>query len=243
MDYYSEFKEYDQNWNLIKTISIPQTSSLIAINDQNGKNIYVTSSNGIYRLDSNFNFLNVFPNNWDIFNDLTYNSVTDHILVTSYNVNGLLVLDRNLTLINIFSFASSFTTDIEEYNSKFYVSTYNGMIWILNSNETVIFSFQTICSNIKSISIDNYGYIAVLCNTFIVYVYSLNGTYMNIAWTSSTLLPFDMSFDANGAFFLTGPNGIYYLGLNSVNVTKHTGVSLDTSCIIASMLKHWQSLD
>ena len=241
MDYYSALKEYDQNWNLVKTISISQASSLITLNDRNGKTIYVTTSNGVYRLNSNFNVLNLFLCNWNQFFGLTYNSATDQIIVSS-NANGLLIFDRNLTLIRTYNSIGLFTTDIEKFNDHFYVSTYNGMIWVLNSNVTINHSFQTICNYIKSISIDNYGYIAILCNTFTVYVYSINGAFMNIAWTSTTLLPFDMSFDANGAFFLTGPNGIYYLGLNGVNLTKYTGASLDTSCIVASTLKHFMLL-
>ena len=56
---------------------------------------------------------------------------------------------------------------------------------------------------------------------------------MNVVW-KSTYSFYDMSFDANGAFFLTGSNGIYYFGLNKINTTKHTGTSLDTSCVVSS---------
>ena len=235
MDIYSTFNQYDQNLNLIQAGSISSgTRSMIAINDKSGNYFYVTSLNGVYKLDSNLKILNSFLYSNGQFNGLSYNSATDHILVTSSITRGLLIFDQNLTLVQNYNFVnSSTTTDIEAFNDKFYVSTVDGMIWVL-INETASNSFQTSCNSITSISIDNYGNIAILCIDSIVYVYNTNGSFMNIVWKSTTLLPYEMSFDANGDFFLTGPNGIYYLGLNGIIETKHTGASLDTSCLIAS---------
>ena len=236
MDYKTNFNEYDQNWNLVNSIPITGTASLITVNDANGKKFFVTTSMGILKLNSNFNILNSFLNVYASFYGLTYNSATDHILVTSSR--GLYIFDPNLTLIKIYNLATSTPTDIEEFNGKFYVSTANGMIYVL-TNEISSNSFQTACTYIRSIAIDNYGYIAVLCSNSIVYVYNTNGGYMNIKWMNSTFLPNDMSFDAYGAFFLTGPNGIYYLHLNETNVNQHTGAMLDNSCIVASMFNFY----
>ena len=238
MDNYSTFNKYNQNWNLIQTSSIVGTTSIITVIAANEKELYVTSPIGVYRLDSNFNILNSFLYQNGYFFGLTYNSATDHILVTSAITQGVLIFDRNLTLVKNYNFANSSTTDIEEFNRKFYVSTDHGVIWVL-INETAAASFLTACNSIKSISIDYYGYIAVLCSTYVVYVYNINGTFMNVTWTSTTLLPYEMSFDANGEFFLTGPNGIYYLGLNGITETKHIGASIDTSCIVASMFEFY----
>jgi hypothetical protein len=68
---------------------------------------------------------------------------------------------------------------IEVYNDHLYILTrYFNKIFVYQ-NEINIWSFNTFCSTITSALIDNYGNLAVLCNSNTVYLYSVNGTIMS----------------------------------------------------------------
>ena len=209
-----QVEEYDQNWNLINIHPIP-AERMISIVINNTRIFYAISYNAIYKRDSNLNILKELYFGNQFFSGICFNIVTNHILVVSngynYEQSELAIVDPYLTIIKNFSFPdnSSFT-DIEAYNGIVYVATKNGVIWVL-INEKISTSFITFCSSIQSLLIDPYGYIAVLCSTNEIYVYSPIGTYMNVALVdlvSFVLDPLDMSFDLYGNLAITGSNGV-----------------------------------
>ena len=82
--------------------------------------------------------------------------------------------------------------------------------------------------------IDPYGYIAVLCSTNEIYVYSPIGTYMNVALVdlvSFVLDPLDMSFDLYGNLAITGSNGVYIINTPQSKHKLPSNTTLDNLCI------------
>ena len=68
--------------------------------------------------------------------------------------------------------------------------------------------FNTTCSSITSLAIDIFGNIAVICTPFI-HLYSTNGTYLNVTWSSPVGNITLIGFDGFGNFIVTGYDGIY----------------------------------
>ena len=237
----SKIVQYDQNWTYISMSNIPSNPSAIISAFENGTRIfYLASGNGIYKLDSNFNIIGAYNYNLKYFSVICFNPATNHVLAISNSFTGVFIFDQNLSLIKYYEFfTNSFPTDIKVYNGVLYVSSSNGNIWILK-NETVSTNFFTMCTNIYSILIDPFGFIAVECSTFEIYVYSTNGSYTSVSWMNLLNLvqaPLDIDFDSNGNIAVSGTNGVYLINTPIVNATKLTNATFDNSCINKSKTK------
>ena len=239
--------EYDENWNYVNKYYLPKLTAyyenvkpkkmISVLLENNTSMFYITSDNGVYQLDTNFNVLNAFVING--FNGICFNSATQHILVTAPNgvysetiglIHGIFIFNRFLTLIKFYRFPDSWNDgyrssgDIEIFNGTVYVSTTNGIIWVLNSDEEFSSSFKTMCKYTRSLLIDPFGYIAVLCFSNEIYLYSSNGAYTNVTWTNLSLTLIDIEFDSNGNLAITSDNGIYLI--NSPKRSSHATTML-----------------
>ena len=138
-----------------------------------------------------------------------YNKTGDYILACSAGFNLIYVLSRNnLAMIKYINTSPYTPTDIKEYNGVLYVGTFNSTVLIIQ-NEVVVSNFMTTCSTILSLSIDIFGHIAVVCNTNVISIYSLNGTYTGISWTSPIAGTSNIAFDNTGSIILSAAAGIF----------------------------------
>ena len=230
----SAIHQYDQNWNYIGDIFWNQALTLISVLENNTRIYFISCNNGLYKLDSNFSIINAYVDSqWSYrYNSrLCFNTAINHLIATSSK--GLVIFDYFLTLIKYFELQA---TDIEEYNGTVYVSTPTGVVWIL-INEMITSSFNTTCSSIKSLLIDPFGYIAVLCTSNEIHVYSSNGTFTsNVSMTNLLLNPIDMGFDSKGNLVITDLNGVYIINTPQNTPKVTVNATLDNSCINKSIL-------
>jgi hypothetical protein len=75
-------------------------------------------------------------------------------------------------------------------------------------DEIITSLFNTTCTLITSLAIDIVGNIAVVCSPFI-HLYSTNGTYLNVTWTSPIENITSIGLDGFGNFVVTAYNGIH----------------------------------
>ena len=243
-----EIIKYDQSWNYKRSYSVSNYSNpqaLISVLDNITRIFYFSSSVGIYKLDNNFNIINAYLSiQYTSFTGICYNHETNHVLAVSTSYNGIFILDSYLTLIRYYSFPNgSSSTDIEVYNRYVYVSTSDGIIWVLK-NETVAGSFSTKCSSIQSILIiDSLQNLAVMCSDVdAIYVYNIlyyYGIRIMTSWMNlASLVPFPvaMGWDSKGNFAITGKNGVYIINTQHATPSAADTV-LDNLCINKSKKK------
>ncbi len=214
IDYYPHtfsLIKYDQHWNNKSINSFYFVSNppqfIISINVSNSNEFFVTFEFGVYKFNSNLSIVAYYHGRHN-YKGIYYNKTGDYI-VTCSNVPAIEILARHdLKYIRHISTTPYTPTDIHEFNGILFVGTTVGIILELN-NEIITSHFNTTCgTSILSLEIDPYGQIAILCNLFI-YLYSINGTYLNVSWSSPILNPTSIGFDNYGNFILTSKTGIY----------------------------------
>jgi hypothetical protein len=140
------------------------------------------------------------------------------------------VFDQSLKFLKSISTLPYVPIDIDVFNDLAYVSTTKATILILQ-NEKIAgnFSILTPCT-IGSSIIDKFGNIAVLCNRNMIYVYSLNGTYLGVKWSSSVFNIDDIQIDLSGSLVLSSPNGIFIMSNQTKPINNTKGFSYDSRC-------------
>jgi hypothetical protein len=205
---------------------------MLGINDSSSFKIFVSTQYGIYSFDRNLKFLKFYSNSSTNYKRMYYNSSADHLLVCCNNYQRIDVFDHSLTFIKSISTNTYFPIDIDVYIDLMFVSTSSKTI-LVYQNETYLSNITTICSSIKASIIDQTGNMAVLCSSNVIYIYSFNGSYLGVHWTSIVPNLVDLSFDSKGNLGLVASNGVFLLN-NQSRITNNSGVSLDSSCIINS---------
>jgi hypothetical protein len=136
------------------------------------------------------------------FNGLYYNLTGDYILACS-NAYYIEFLRRDdLTLLKYISTKLYLPTDIREYNGTLFVATTTSTVLVIK-DEIITSLFNTTCTLITSLAIDLVGNIDVICNLYI-HLYSTNGTYLNVSWTSPI-----GNITSIGNFIVTAYDGIH----------------------------------
>ena len=199
----------DKNFNFISYFSWYPAQFIISVNNSNTNEIFISNKNGVYKLNI---FLTLTASYYrqsypDTFQGLYYNQTGDYILACSNSYYIEFLRRDDLTFIKYISIYPYFPTDIREFNGTLFVGTKDSTVIVLN-NEVISFYFNTKCTSITSIAIDIFGNIAVICSPFI-HLYSINGTYLNVTWTSSFGNITSIGFDGFGNFVLTAYDGIY----------------------------------
>ena len=187
--------------------------ALLSVDYNKNKTVYLVYYNSICALDSDLNVLKTYRftyyyQEYVRMNGLYYNNQTDHLLVTSETTYGFFIFTLELEFISFYQFTNSTTTSIVGYNGLLFVSTNDSVIWVLQ-NETLSYTFQTLCTSITRLKIDQFGYIAVLCSTNTIYLYYTNGVYTGTAWTSPFSSTVDIGFDASGNLVIAANNGLF----------------------------------
>ena len=211
--------KFDQKWNKVSVsyayFLIPQ--ALLSVDYNKNKTVYLVYYNAICALDSDLNVLKTYRftdyyQDYGRMNGLYYNNQTDHLLVTSETTYGFFIFTLDLEFMNFYSFTNSTTTAITGNNGLLCVATSDGSIWVLK-NETLSYTFQTLCTSIKRLKIDN-GYILVLCSTNYVYFYAIDAVYISaqdviFTWKSPITSTVDFGFDATGNLVVVGSNQLF----------------------------------
>jgi hypothetical protein len=141
------------------------------------------------------------------FNGLYYNQTGDYILACSVAYRIEFLRRDDLTFVKYLSTKLYLPTDIREYNGTLFVATTTNVVLVIK-DEMISSLFNTTCNSITSLAIDVFGNIAVVCNPFI-HLYSTNGTYLNVTWTSPIGNITSIGFDGFGNFIVTAYNGIH----------------------------------
>ena len=165
---------------------------------------------------------------------MCYNDTSDRLYVCTIGsgYNRVDVFNHELILAKSISTSPYSPVDIEVYNSTLYiVTTYTVLVY---QNEIIIKNFSTLCASIISTIVDNYGNHAILCSSNIIYLYSVNGTYLGLNFNALAPSVIYMSFDSHGDLVLVSSNAIFIMG-NYSRVVNNTGLSADKQCIVNSM--------
>lgn len=206
----SKIISYDQNFTYRHaSSSINKPQFITTVKNSNSFELFISSgTNGVFKLNSSLSVNYSFFRWITAYGGIYYNHTGDYILACSTSNNMIEILRRDdLTFIKYISTSPFPPTDIREYNGTLYVSTSNSNILAIQ-NEKISFNFTTICNSITSLSIDKLGNIAVVCSPYI-YLYSTNGSYLNLSWISPIENITSIGFDGFGNFILIAYSGVY----------------------------------
>ncbi len=229
--------QFDENWNFFRHYRVDWSNFMITIKSSVELKIIVTSNYGIYSLDGNFQFVDFYKEYNALYGRMYYNESSDRLYVcaTGSNYNRIDIFNHKLKFNKSISTSPYSPIKIEVYNDHLYILTrYFNKIFVYQ-NEINIWSFNTFCSTITSALIDNYGNLAVLCNSNTVYLYSVNGTYLNVNFQSLVPSVIDISFDSFGDLVFVASNGVFIMS-NYTRVVNNIDLSADKQCIVNSML-------
>jgi hypothetical protein len=181
----------------------------MALNNSNNNEIFIACYYRIYKLNSELSYLKHYNDLKNRYTGLHYNQTGDHILAASSSNKVIEFFRRDdLTYIKYISTSSYSPNNIREFNGSLYVSTTVKTILVLK-NEIIINSFNTLSDSITSLAIDSFGVLAVVCNNYI-HLYSINGTYLNLTWTSPLAMPLtSIGFDPFENLIVTTFTGIH----------------------------------
>jgi hypothetical protein len=192
-----------------------QNASFVGFNVANAisveKELYITGNNYIQKRDKNLNWVTQFYNININFRGIYYNKTNDLIYVGISNIQEIYLFDRNLTKLRTISTPGYATLAIAEFDNKMFVGTEQSRILVIE-NEIITRNFITNCTSIKSILVDNSGYILILGTPFdYVNVYHTNGTNTGKGIPTSSSQHF-INFDSKGRLIMTSQNeiNIYY---------------------------------
>jgi hypothetical protein len=201
---------FDQNLKSISSVSIISPLSIIYIIDSlNNTEIFISSLNAIYKLNTNLTIVSSYYSYKAQFTGIYYNQTGDYILACSFRDHLIVFLRRDdLLFLKYVSISPFSPRDIKEFNNTLFISTSNGTVVVLK-NYQIISNFNTNCNFNMSLIFDCFGNLAVLCGQNI-YLHSVNGSYLNI----TLVIPFDnatsMGFNALGQFTISSYNKIYF---------------------------------
>ena len=205
----SQIVKFDQKWNFKSQTYYSRPLAMLSVDFNNTKLLYLTYFNGILCFNSdNMNILISYNYYQCNLNAIYYNNLTDHLIFVSGQSYGIIIFSLELEFVSLYSFTNALTTYVTGYNGLLFVSTTNGIIWVLQ-NETLSYNFQTLCTSITKLKIDQFGYIGVVCSTNKIYIYSTNGAYTGVAWTSPITSTVDIGFDTSGNLVIAATTGIY----------------------------------
>ncbi len=229
---YGKISQFDSDWKFLNYRYVFYPNFMLGINDSSTFKIFVSTKYGIYSFDRNLNFLKLSSNSSINYKRMYYNSSADNLLVCCDKCQRIDVFDHSLTFIKSISTNTFYPIDIDVYNNLMFVSTSSNTI-LVYQNETYLSNITTFCNSIKASIIDQTGNLVVLCSSNIIYIYSFNGSYLGVNWTSIVPDLVDLSFDSKGNLAHVSSNGVFLLNNQSRSTNNYT-VSLDSSCIINS---------
>ena len=231
----SRIIKFDKDWNYIKNLRITSVTFMISLVDNNVKRIFVSAQNSLSEIDENFDLAKtvfVIGLNYGLY----FNSNTNQLLVASGTYAIINVFDLNLTLIGNITVPFS-NNYILEYNGILYVSSTSSEMMLLQ-NQTYLHSFKTLCSQIRTFSIDQNGVLAINCYDNYIYLYNSTGNYTGQSWNSPTYNPFSISFDAIGNLIISNYYGLYiFNSLVQMPVNSNTFTTCDYCIIKGKVLK------
>jgi hypothetical protein len=208
IDYgYSKIIKLSQNFSFVSSYYLSDVRFIITLNNSNTIEIFVSSYDGVFKFNIALTPIGYYYRSFYEFNGLYYNQTGDYILACS-NAYYIEFLRRDdLTFIKYLSTKPYYPTDIREYNGTLFVATTNSTVLVIK-DEIISSMFNTTCTSITSLAIDLFGNIAVVCNPFI-HLYSTNGTYLNVTWTSPIGNITSSGFDGFGNLVITAYKGIH----------------------------------
>jgi hypothetical protein len=208
IDYgYSRINKFNQNFSFVSSYRLSNARFIITVNSSNTIEIYVSSYERVYKFNITLTPLGYYYNRYKQYSGLYYNQTGDYILACS-NAFYIEFLRRDdLTFIKYISTRPYLPTDIREYNGALFVGTTSKTILVIK-DEIITSLFNSTCTSITSLVIDIVGNIAVVCSPFI-HLYSTNGTYLNVTWTSPIENITFLGFDGFGNFVVTAYDGIH----------------------------------
>ena len=178
---------FDDDWGYIRNKTYNGPIYMIAINSI----LYITSDILICKTDSNLNLLgqySLFANGYMQFGGIYYNNSL--IFVVSRWINEIIVFDLDLKRkYFILTLTRNSLWSIYGYSDQLYVGNNVGNVLII-ANKTIINSFSACnrnTSNVHSISIDSFGYVATSCaGSQSIFLYFQNGSLAKTGFSNLT---------------------------------------------------------
>ena len=200
---------FDENWNYLNLLNFTALNSypayyMIVVNG----GFYFSSLNtyGLIQTTSQLGLLNVHANETGKYRSLCYDQMNKTVIAANVISNRIDIFSQDLTLLSSLSLAFQ-PHGVCVYGSSIYVSYWSG-----SSNISVINNgnFTTLCpEKLISLTVDSFGYMAVSCqNNSILYLYHVNGSYMNKSISTATLL-FYANYDAQNFIAIGANNKIF----------------------------------
>jgi hypothetical protein len=203
----SEIIEFNQNFSFVSSYYLTNARFIITVNNSNTIEIYVSSYYGVYKFNIALTPIEYYYHSYKQYSGIYYNQTGDYILVCSDPYYIEFLRRDDLTFIKYISTKPYLPTDIREYNGILFVGTTTNIV-LLIKDEIISSLFNTTCFSITSLAIDAFGNIAVICSQYI-HLYSTNGTYLNVTWTSPIGNITSIDFDGFGNFVVTAYDGIH----------------------------------
>jgi hypothetical protein len=221
---------FDDNWKFLKSFYISKPNYMIEIKNVE---IIISTSFGIFSLNQNFDFIRFSDDYSFNYGKLYYNETADNLLACSNSYPRIDIFNSSLRFIKSISTVPYIPTDIDVYDNLLFVATNTSLIFVYENGINIWNITTNFCSSIISQLFDDNGNIAVLCISNVIYVYSVNGSYLGMNWTSPVPELVDILFDSKDNLVLVNSNGLFIMS-NKTMPTNSLNVSIDDSCIAKS---------
>ena len=178
---------------------------------------YFSSDNYFYKTYSNYAVIKYYQNTKAFYREFFYDSSSSKFYVAPYNLPRIDVFDISCSLIQSISLGNQQPYALVGFNRNLYASVLNNN-QVLVIQDGLVTKYFTVnqCpiakSQISSITVDSFGYLAMSCfASNQVVVYDSNGNYMNTS-TSTSPNPYITAIDSKGRFVLMSSTSldIYY---------------------------------
>jgi hypothetical protein len=201
------FNKYWENINYFQ-ISTDMYSFAYGINIDN--EFYFSGNNGIKKRDKYMNLTKQYIQYCNC-RAIVYNKTNNLIYVADTVQLRILILDRNLSFVSAINTTGYTPYGLAVYDDKLYVGTVSGSILVIQGG-IIVKNFTTPCVTMSKISIDDYCYMLLLCQSpAYVYLFHTNGTDLKNGITASGYVR-ELNFDLERRLVITsdGDMKIYY---------------------------------
>jgi hypothetical protein len=232
----SYISQFDINGNYINSTLITSPRFIIVLTKNNVKYLYITTQYQLLCVDQNFKLI-ISLNSTKLFGGIYYNTTSGLLLVSTNSFSNIELYSQNLTFVRKIDLPYP-SNNIAEYNGSLYVSSLISYVMIIK-NEVYDYSFNTACSNMRTLAIDQYGLIAVNCYdpiTNYILLYSADGALL-YKWLSSVPIVNSIGFDIEGNLILASQYGLYQFSSTSPSIIPNSiSYSMADSCIIKGII-------
>ena len=194
--------KFNENWKYqTHSFNIKSPWDIKSINNSF---LYVSSNDGLYKVDATLNVIQSYETSLKFYRGLYFNQ-TNGLLYAATLYNGIQVFGSNLNYIKTIFFSNNDKfLSLNGFNNQLYVGLASGNILIVE-NDLNSKKYNPSSYPVKSISIDQMGNLYLSCDNLIK-VYNADLTYTNVSLFSEDA--YKIGIDAMGRMIVITRNKI-----------------------------------